>query len=81
MPNDPFRRCRAMPSLGPARYLDARDQAAFDAGQAPGAVRAPVDEWTRRPTSGSARPLSGMMLSGHSASILRLSPWSTTAAK
>ena len=32
-------------TLGPVRYLDARDQAAFDAGHAPGAVRVPLDAW------------------------------------
>jgi thiosulfate/3-mercaptopyruvate sulfurtransferase len=32
-------------SLGPLRYLDVRDQAAFDAAHAPGAVRVPLDEW------------------------------------
>jgi len=47
MPNDPFVDIPTLPSLGPVRYLDARDQAAFDAGHAPGAVRAPVDEWDK----------------------------------
>jgi rhodanese-related sulfurtransferase len=45
MPNDPFIDIAALPSLGPIRYLDARDPAAFDAGHAPGAVCAPVEEW------------------------------------
>jgi thiosulfate/3-mercaptopyruvate sulfurtransferase len=45
MPNDPFVDITALPSLGPIRYLDARDRAAFDAGHASGAVRAPVEEW------------------------------------
>jgi thiosulfate/3-mercaptopyruvate sulfurtransferase len=45
MPNDPFVDITALPSLGPIRYLDARDRAAFDAGHAPGAVRVPVEEW------------------------------------
>src|SRR4029077_6553270 len=45
MPNDPFVDIAALPSLGPVRYLDARDQAAFGAGHATGAVRVPVDEW------------------------------------
>jgi thiosulfate/3-mercaptopyruvate sulfurtransferase len=45
MPNDPFVDVAALSSLGPIRYLDARDQATFDAGHAPGAVRVPVDEW------------------------------------
>ena len=39
MPNDPFVDVGDLPSLGPLRYLDVRDQAAFDAGHAPGAVR------------------------------------------
>jgi thiosulfate/3-mercaptopyruvate sulfurtransferase len=47
MPNDPFVDVAALSSLGPVRYLDARDQAAFDAGHVPGAVRAPVDEWDK----------------------------------
>ena len=45
MPNDPFVEIGDLPSLGPLRYLDVRDQAAFDAGHAPGAVRVPLDEW------------------------------------
>jgi thiosulfate/3-mercaptopyruvate sulfurtransferase len=45
MPNDPFVDVGNLPSLGPLRYLDVRDQAAFDAGHAPGAVRVPLDEW------------------------------------
>ena len=45
MPNDPLADARDLPSLGPLRYLDVRDQAAFDAGHAPGAVRVPLDEW------------------------------------
>ena len=32
MPNDPFVDVAALSSLGPIRYLDARDQATFDAG-------------------------------------------------
>jgi len=47
MPNDPFVDVAALPSLGPVRYLDARDQAMFDAGHVPGAVRVPVEEWDR----------------------------------
>jgi thiosulfate/3-mercaptopyruvate sulfurtransferase len=47
MPNDPFVEVSALPSLGPVRYLDARDQAAFDAGHIPGAVRVPVDDWDK----------------------------------
>jgi thiosulfate/3-mercaptopyruvate sulfurtransferase len=45
MPNDPFVDVGDLPSLGPLRYLDVRDQAAFDAGHASGAVRVPLDEW------------------------------------
>jgi rhodanese-related sulfurtransferase len=45
MPNDPFVDVTALRSLGSLRYLDARDQAAFDAGHTPGAVRVPLDEW------------------------------------
>jgi thiosulfate/3-mercaptopyruvate sulfurtransferase len=47
MPTDPFIDVTALRSLGPVRYLDARDQAAFDAGHAPGALRVPVDEWDK----------------------------------
>jgi thiosulfate/3-mercaptopyruvate sulfurtransferase len=45
MPNDPFVDVGDLSSLGPLRYLDVRDQAAFGAGHAPGAVRVPLDEW------------------------------------
>jgi thiosulfate/3-mercaptopyruvate sulfurtransferase len=45
MPRDPFVDVAGLRSLGPLRYLDARDQAAFDAGHAPGAVRVPLEEW------------------------------------
>lgn len=45
MPNDPFVDVAALPSLGPVRYLDVRDQAAFDAGHAPGAVLVPLNDW------------------------------------
>jgi thiosulfate/3-mercaptopyruvate sulfurtransferase len=45
MPSDPFVDPAALASLGPVRYLDARDQASFDAGHAPGAVRVPLDAW------------------------------------
>src|SRR5690349_17028480 len=45
MPNDPFVDVDDLSSLGPLRYLDARDQAAFDAGHAPGAVLVPLNEW------------------------------------
>ena len=47
MPNDPFIDIAVLPSLGSVRYLDARDQAMFEAGHAPGAVRVPVEEWDR----------------------------------
>ena len=47
MPQDPFVEIAALPSLGAIRWLDARDQAAFDAGHAPGAVRAPSDAWDK----------------------------------
>lgn len=45
MPNDPFVDVAALRSLGPVRYLDTRDQAAFDAGHLPGAVRVRLEEW------------------------------------
>ena len=45
MPRDPF--IDAPPAAGPVRYLDARDQAAFDAGHAPGAVRVPLEAWDK----------------------------------
>ncbi len=45
MPIDPFVDVAGLTSLGPVRYLDVRDQAAFDAGHAPGAVRVPLDAW------------------------------------
>lgn len=45
MPRDPFVDVTGLSSLGPIRFLDARDQAAFDAGHAPGAVRVPADAW------------------------------------
>ena len=47
MPSDPFVDPAALSSFGAIRYLDARDQAAFDAGHAPGAVRVPVDAWDK----------------------------------
>jgi thiosulfate/3-mercaptopyruvate sulfurtransferase len=47
MPNDPFVEIAALSSLGPVRYLDARDQAAFDAGHAPGAIRVPLEAWDK----------------------------------
>jgi thiosulfate/3-mercaptopyruvate sulfurtransferase len=47
MPNDPFVDLVALASFGPVTYLDARDQTAFDAGHAPGAVRVPVEEWDK----------------------------------
>jgi thiosulfate/3-mercaptopyruvate sulfurtransferase len=45
MPSDPFVDPAALAALGPVRYLDARDQASFDAGHAPGAVRVPLEAW------------------------------------
>jgi len=47
MPSDPFVDPAALSSLGPVRYLDARDEAAFAAGHAPGAVRVPLDAWDK----------------------------------
>ena len=47
MPNDPFVDVTALTSIGPIQYLDARDQATFDAGNAPGALRVPVEEWDK----------------------------------
>jgi len=45
MPNDPFIEIDAIASLGPVRYFDARDAAAFAAGHVPNAIRAPSDAW------------------------------------
>src|SRR5712692_7215676 len=45
MANDPFVDVGDLPSLGPFRYLDVRDQAAFDAGHAPAAVLVSLNEW------------------------------------
>jgi len=45
MPQDPFVDAAALSSLGPVRYLDARDQTAFDAHHAPGAARVPMEAW------------------------------------
>jgi thiosulfate/3-mercaptopyruvate sulfurtransferase len=47
MLDDPFVDIAGLPSAGPARYLDARDQAAFDAGHLPGAVRVPIEAWDK----------------------------------
>jgi thiosulfate/3-mercaptopyruvate sulfurtransferase len=47
MPNDPFVDVAALASLGPVTYLDARDQAVFEAGHLPGAVRVSVEEWDK----------------------------------
>ena len=47
MQNDPFVDVAALASLGRVTYLDARDQAAFDAGHMPGAVRVPVEDWDK----------------------------------
>lgn len=54
MPSDPFVDPAALSALGAIRYLDARDQAAFDAGHAPGAVRVPVDAWDKVVKAGPA---------------------------
>lgn len=45
MPTDPFIDAAGLSSLGRIRYLDVRDQASFDAGHAPGAVRVPLETW------------------------------------
>ncbi len=45
MPTDPFVDPAALSSLGPVRYLDARDPAAFEAGRVPGAIRVPLEAW------------------------------------
>lgn len=47
MPTDPFIEPAAIQGLGPVRYLDARDRAAFEAGHAPGAVFVPGDGWDK----------------------------------
>ncbi len=47
MSHDPFVDVTALASLGPVRYLDARDKAAFDAGHAPGSVHVPIDAWDK----------------------------------
>lgn len=45
MSTDPFVEVAALPGLGPIRYLDARDAAAFEAGTAPNAIRVASDDW------------------------------------
>lgn len=45
MTTDPFVEVAALPGLGPIRYLDARDAAAFEAGTAPNAIRVASDDW------------------------------------
>lgn len=45
MPIDPIVELAGLSLLGPVRYLDVRDQTAFDSGHAPGAVRVPLDAW------------------------------------
>jgi thiosulfate/3-mercaptopyruvate sulfurtransferase len=45
MANDPIVDATALSGLGPVRYLDARDQGAFDAGAAPNATRVASDTW------------------------------------
>ena len=47
MSNDPLVEIAELSALGPIQYLDARDQAAFDAGHAPGAVRVPFEDWDK----------------------------------
>ena len=47
MPDDPFVDATALSGNVSLRYLDARDQASFDAGHAPGAVRVPIDVWDK----------------------------------
>jgi thiosulfate/3-mercaptopyruvate sulfurtransferase len=47
MPNDPFVDITALGTLGPIQYFDARDQAAFDAGHTPGAIRVPLEAWDK----------------------------------
>jgi len=42
---DPFVEPHALSGLGPIRYVDARDEAAFAAGTAPNAVRVASDAW------------------------------------
>ena len=42
---DPFVEPSALSGLGPVRYVDARDEAAFAAGSAPNAVRVSSDAW------------------------------------
>jgi thiosulfate/3-mercaptopyruvate sulfurtransferase len=58
MANDPIVDVGDLSSLGPLRYLDVRDQAAFDAGHVPGAVRVPLDDWdkvAKAPDAGFAK--------------------------
>jgi thiosulfate/3-mercaptopyruvate sulfurtransferase len=47
MPTDPFIDPVALSSLGPVRYLDVRDQAAFDTSHPPDAVRVPLEAWDK----------------------------------
>ena len=47
MPQDPFVEVAGIAGLGPVRYFDARDPAAFAAGHVPNAIRAPSDEWDK----------------------------------
>ena len=74
MPSDPFVDPAALSSLGPIRYLDARDQASFDAGHAPGAVRVPLEAWDaaiKSADTGLRRPRSGTTRSGRLALVRR----------
>jgi len=54
MSHDPFVEVTALSSLRAVRYLDARDQASFDAGRAPGAMRVPLESWDTAAKSAEA---------------------------
>lgn len=47
MPQDPFVEASSIAFLGPVRYMDVRDGAAFAASHPPGAVLVPVDAWDK----------------------------------
>jgi thiosulfate/3-mercaptopyruvate sulfurtransferase len=79
MPNDPFVDVVALGSMAPVRYLDARDQAAFDAGHAPGAVRVPLDEWDKAAKSATVGFSDAAYWSG-ALSALGLDPSGTAVA-
>ena len=83
MPNDPFVDVVALTSLGSIQYLDARDQAIFDAGHAPGAVNVPVEEWDKAAKAadiGFTKTAYWSRPCGRLASILRLLRWPTMMA-